>query len=438
MVQNFQSWGRYPQVSQNFYKPIWLPSDLATYGSDLLLAYGQGRSYGDVALNGDNSIIVTTSLNRFISFNNETGLLRCEAGVTLADILRFAVPRGWFLPVTPGTKFVSVGGAIANDVHGKNHHKAGCFGNYVPRFSLLRSDGKKECSETENSDLYAATIGGIGLTGLILDADIQLKKIESSYIDMEGIQFSGLEEYHALSNESDKDYDYTVAWIDCITSGDKFARGVYMRGNHCSDPKYGKKTHRDPFLNVPFIFPEWCVNRYSMKLINTLYYHKQIHKKVKAIQHYEPFFYPLDMVNNWNRGYGKRGLLQFQCVIPSDAAEGVLKEMLYKIVDNGSASFLSVIKDFGDMKSPGMLSFPRKGTTLCMDFPFRGDSSFKLFKTLEDMTVEAGGALYPAKDACMAGESFKKFYPRWKEFSKFIDPRFSSSFWRRVIGENHA
>ncbi len=438
MRTDFQSWGRHPFVShKNVYQPAWLPESLTEFETPIL-PYGQGRSYGDCALNDGNSIISTKSLNRFISFDSENGLVTCESGVTLADILKFAVPRGWFLPVTPGTKFVSVGGAIANDVHGKNHHRAGCFGNHVPSFTLLRSDGIKHCSQNENPELYAATIAGLGLTGLILSATIQLKKIQSAYVETENIKFVGLDEYQTLSAESDKDYDYTVAWIDCVSAGDKFARGIYMRGNHTEEPSHGFKLHHDPFISVPFVFPELmaktAMNHLTMKLFNSTYYAASQIKSGKVIKHYEPFFYPLDMIDNWNRGYGKLGMLQFQCAIPNSDAKEVINNMLKRIVENGSASFLSVLKDFGDVKSPGMLSFPRKGMTLCMDFPFRGESSLRLFKDLERMTVEAGGALYPAKDACMQPESYKKCYPEWENFAKFIDPAFSSSFWRRVMG----
>jgi len=434
MVGKYQSWGRNPIVEQVAHVPLWKPDNLDVFSGASIIPYGNGRSYGDCALNDGGTVVVTQKMDHFIKFDSDSGIIRCEAGVLLGDILKLAVPHGWFLPVTPGTKFISVGGAIANDVHGKNHHKAGCFGNHVIELTLLRSDGIFKCSEENNSDMFHATIGGIGLTGLILEAEIQLHKIQSSYINVESIQFSGVDEYRSLSNESDKLFDYTVAWIDCVTRGKGFARGVFMRGNHCEDSSLGKKVHREPFLNVPFILPEFLVNRYSMKLINVGYFYKQISKVKKNIQHYEPFFYPLDMISNWNRGYGRRGLLQFQCVVPSMNAEQVVKEMLKIIVENGSASFLSVLKDFGDITSKGMLSFPRKGMTLCMDFPNRGERSKQLFKKLENMTVDAGGALYTAKDSCMSSENFKKFYPNWEKFIKFIDPRFSSSLWRRVMG----
>lgn len=429
----FDSWGRYPKSTPaevKYYE--WRFENFPQF-SHSVLPYGQGRSYGDSCLNNDQALLVTQHFNRLIEFNNQTGILRCESGVTLAEILEFSVPKGWFLPVSPGTKFVSVGGAIANDVHGKNHHRAGSFGCHVLSFELLRSDGTRVvCSQTENAALYNATIAGLGLTGLITWAEIQLKPINGPLIDMESIKFESLDEFFELSKESEKKFEYTVAWLDCVAKDENFGRGIFMQGNHSDRLDPGKKQL--DFLCVPIDFPSFALNNLTVKAFNTLYYAKQREKVVVKPIHYNPFFYPLDSVHAWNKIYGKRGFLQFQCVVPNNDGEGqvTIKEILEEIVDSGGASFLAVLKEFGDVKSPGMLSFPRKGITLCLDFANRGAETLALFRRLYDVVHINAGAIYPAKDACLTKEEFRAAYPRWEEFVDHVDPKFSSSFWRRV------
>lgn len=430
------SWGRYPRVSQRSIRFDWRHSALPLT-EELLLPYGQGRSYGDSCLNQDNVILTTSGLNRLISFNSESGVLRCEAGTTLAQILDFAVPRGWFLPVTPGTKFVSIGGAIANDVHGKNHHCAGTFGRHIERFELLRSDGERLiCSANTQSDLFKATIGGLGLTGLILWADLQLIPVQGANIDVENIKFTCFDEFFEISKDSDSDqsYPYTVAWLDCLAKDSSFGRGIFMRGRHSQSLQSPRKPLDLP-LGIPIDFPGWVLNHATIKLFNYVYYNKQRVRHHSFCTHYQPFFYPLDAVANWNRIYGRRGLFQFQCAVPSSKDQSGAKSVLKAIVASGRASFLAVAKEFGSIESPGMLSFPRPGVTLCLDFPNQGAATLTLMKELEALVGSLGGALYPAKDACMSGSSFKNVYPQWKLFSSFIDPRFSSSFWRRVTQE---
>ena len=436
---NYESWGRFPKVDQKAFCPQWR-SDVASYfknkqgDSGSTLPFGQGRSYGDVCLNGGGSILSSQNLRNFISFDDATGLLICEAGVTLEEIINFGLPNGYFLPVSPGTKYVSLGGAIANDIHGKNHHVAGTFGRHVPKFGLVRSDGQYlECSEDSNPEMYRATIGGLGLTGFIVWAALQLKPVKNSFIDMDSIKFGGLDEFFEISKKSDKDFEYTVAWIDCLASGDSLGRGIFMRGNHLDKPK--NQCPKEPFkpkLIVPIDAPSWALNHWSVKAFNFAFYNKQINKEVRKTVHYDPFFYPLDSVLAWNKIYGKRGFIQFQCVVPSESGHTKIREILKVIAESGRASFLAVLKEFGTINSPGILSFPRPGTTLCLDFPFEGDITKKLYERLEAIVNDADGALYPAKDPFMTPESFTKYYPQWKEFSKYIDPGFSSSFWRRV------
>jgi len=434
-MSDYQSWGRYPLANQQAAPVFWTSQFLPPSEGAGMLPHGLGRSYGDVCLNDGGRVIPTRALNRFISFDQSMGVLRCETGVSLLEILRFCVPRGWFLPVTPGTRYVTIGGAVANDVHGKNHHRAGTFGRHVRQFELLRSDGRRiVCSPSENESLFAATIAGMGLTGLITWAEIQMIPIKNRYIDTRSIKFGSLDDFFALSAESEKEFDYTVSWIDCLARGKSLGRGLFMCGNHSEDTSRGlaeKKGDAGGGIPVPFEFPGFFLNSLTVKLFNLLYYHRQIRKTVSTTVDYTPFFYPLDAVDCWNRIYGKRGLLQYQCVVPHENAEAI-REILGRIAASGQGSFLAVLKVTGDVPSPGLLSFPKPGVTLALDFPVKGERTFELFRSLDAVVRQAGGRLYPAKDACMSSEDFQSYYPNWREFAKFIDPVFSSSFWRRV------
>ncbi len=428
----FESWGRYPRHSASLHPLYWaeeFPPKLSA--GEKMLPVGMGRSYGDVCLLEDGTLVRTLALDRLLAFDPATGLLRCEAGTTLAEILDFAVPRGWFLPVTPGTKYVTIGGAIANDIHGKNHHVAGTFGRHVPRFELVRSDGQSyQCSPTENPELYSATIAGLGLTGLITWAEVQLRPIRSRLIRYKGTKFVGIDEFVALSRASTH-VECTVAWIDCVAQGENFARGIFMQGDHSDIP--GELTPSPkPKLTMPFDLPGFVFNRTSIGAFNTLYYNKQFGKEKTGLVDYEPFFYPLDSILHWNRLYGKEGFLQFQCVLPWGSDQMGIVRVLKAITASGLGSFLAVIKVFGDIPSPGMMSFPMPGITLALDFPIREEVSFDLLDRLADITAEFGGRIYPAKDARMSATHFQHFYPQWQEFSAFIDPAIDSSFWRRV------
>jgi FAD/FMN-containing dehydrogenase len=361
--------------------------------------------------------------------------------VLLSTILRLVVPQGWFLPVTPGTQFVTVGGAIANDVHGKNHHLAGSFGNHVLQFELLRSDGSRRvCSPTEYADWYAATIGGLGLTGLITWAEVQLRRVANPYLDTESIRFRSLEEFFELSQASERDYEYTVSWIDCAFTGKRLGRGLFNRGNHApaamdvsqlpANLPSGVAEHA---RRVPLTPPLSLINPISLKSFNTLYFNKQGPDVVRSLQHYRPFFYPLDALLEWNRIYGPKGFYQYQSAVPPERALAVTRQMLEVIAQSGMGSFLAVLKQFGEPASRGMLSFPTPGTTLALDFPNTGPRLHKLFEALDRIVLDAGGRLYAAKDGRMGPAIFKAGYPRWTEFASFIDPRFSSGLWRRVM-----
>jgi len=432
-VLHYGSWGRVFSPSQRVLgmrdRSAALPD-----GEGTLLAYGVGRSYGDSCLNDGNTLLRARDLDRFIAFDAATGVLRCEAGVLLSEIIDFALPRGYFLPVTPGTKFVTVGGAIANDVHGKNHHRDGSIGHHVPRFELLRSDGSRRvCSVEDNPELYRATIGGLGLTGLVTWAEIRLRPVKGPWISQRAIRFGSLAEFFSLSGPLEEQHQFVVAWLDCAARGPGATRGVFFAGDHddCPDP-VGKPAA----LPFPVEPPLSLINGVTLRAFNELYYRVPRGGDGKLTRvSYDPFFYPLDRVHDWNRVYGPRGFFQYQCVVPDgDTGREALSDVLSRISESGQGSFLGVLKRFGAMPSVGLMSFPQPGYTLALDFPNRGESTLQLFEGLDQVVIAAGGRGYPAKDSRMSPASFRSFYPQWEDFAAYIDPRFSSSFWRRVTG----
>jgi FAD/FMN-containing dehydrogenase len=374
-------------------------------------------------------------LNRFICFDQSRGVLRCEAGVTLAQILELVVPRGWFLPVVPGTKWVSVGGAIANDIHGKNHHRAGTFGAHVACLELMRSTGERMlCSPERNAELFGATVGGLGLTGLILWAEIRLKRIPGAQVGMERIRFSSLKDFIELSTD-DQRYEYTVAWIDCLSVGKALGRGLFLRGDHVAETAPPQR-HRNFSLSVPLDLPSGVINRATTALFNALYYRAQLGTIRRQTVHYDPFFFPLDGIGSWNRLYGPKGFLQYQCVTCGESEDAAIAELLERVARSNETPSLAVLKRFGPVPSPGLLSFPRPGTTLAIDFAMRGASTLALLDQLDRIVTESGGAVYPAKDARMTGTNFRRYFPQWERFASQIDPKFSSSFWRRVTADS--
>lgn len=397
-----------------------------------VLAYGNGRSYGDSCLNPGGALLQTRSLDRFIRFDRDHGVLACEAGVLLADILRLAVPAGWFLPVVPGTAYVTVGGAIANDVHGKNHHRAGTFGCHVRRLELLRSNGERwNCSPSDRPQWLAATIGGLGLTGVITWAELQLRRIPGPWMEVESIRFANLDEFCDLSMQADEGFEYTVAWIDCLSRGRSLGRGLLQQANHCGEGLQGRGAGAWQ-ASVPCVSPVSLVNAATLRAFNVLHYHRQRSRHARRIGHFQSFFFPLDRVLHWNRLYGPRGFYQYQCVIPVAAAREATAQLLESIARSRQGSFLAVLKRFGSSSSPGMLSFPHQGFTLALDFPNKGQPMERLFCELDAVVGAAAGRLYPAKDGRMPGWLFRNGYRRWKEFVPHIDPACSSSLWRRV------
>jgi FAD/FMN-containing dehydrogenase len=433
------SWGRYPRSPQVAVNCHWqdeahklLIAHMENFGTTL--PFGNGRSYGDSCLAQSNHVVGTRGLKRFVDADWSNGVITAEAGTTLDAVLQVAIPRGWFLPVTPGTKFVTLGGALANDIHGKNHHHRGTFGRHILAFGLLRSDGSDlVCSVSENAELFAASIGGLGLTGIVTWVRFSLIPIQSSQIDSTTIRFNSLDEFCALSEEIDLKNEYSVAWIDCLAAGKNLGRGVFSYGNHAPSGALSYSTKAK--LNVPFVFPISAVNAATLGVFNNVYFHKHSQSKLERTVDYDPFFYPLDGIINWNRIYGRNGFQQYQCALPLATARDGIRELLRTIAAHGEGSFLAVLKRFGQAVSPGLISFPMEGLTLALDFPQKATKTHKLFESLDGTVRAAGGRIYPAKDAHMVGSDFRLAYPGWKALERLRDPALMSQFWKRVTEE---
>lgn len=432
----FLSWGNYPPLPQAMHACHWrdsIPGDVAAlagaHGS--VLPVGNGRSYGDSCLAASGHVLGMSRLDRFIRADWEAGILVAEAGASFGEILAEIVPRGWFLPVTPGTRFVTLGGAIANDVHGKNHTVRGTFGRHVRSLGLFRShEGRKTCSPAENDELFSATIGGLGLTGVIEWAEVQLLPIRSSTLETIETRFDTLVEYLQLSAQSDQAHEYGVAWIDCTAKGKALGRGVHTAADFSLAGRLEASARRR--VDIPATPPVSLVNGVSIRAMNALYRHARPRRQRRAVVGYEPYFYPLDGIGRWNRLYGPRGFQQHQSVIPEADAESAIVAMLAAVADSGAGTFLAVLKRFGTASSPGLLSFPRPGITLALDFAQEEGLEDVLFPRLDAITREAGGRLYPAKDAHMRGEDFRRAYPDWQKVEALRDPALSSRFWKRV------
>ncbi len=380
----FVSWGKYSPHCPKLHDYYW-DNDLATLMKSgvAVLAVGNRRSYGDVCLNSHGLTIVTDHYDRFIQFDCDSGTVECCAGVGLDELNAITVAAGWFVPVTPGTKYVTLGGMVANDVHGKNHHNAGAFGNHILELTLLRSkDGFMTCGPGENPDLFAATIGGMGLTGVITRIKLKLKKVASRQLFVEDIPFSSLDEFHSLTEESDSQWEYTVAWLN----GDSFTpdrvAGVFSRAKHVE--KNADHLIRDAGvpLHIPFIAPNVLLNRPVMKIFNKLYSFMNRQSR-DSIKEYNSFFYPLDKVENWNILYGKRGFFQYQFVVPLNGGLAVIKQILAIAKKYHHEPYLSVLKTFGTIKSVGLMSFPQRGYTLAMDFPNRGKITLMMLSDID-------------------------------------------------------
>ena len=430
-MQRISSWGKLLNTSHD----VQTLTDRTQLAAQLQnkppgIAYGMGRSYGDVCLNPNGLIWDTKKLDRLIDFNPQTGRLICEAGVLLKTIQQLFIPQGWMLPVTPGTQLVTIGGAIANDVHGKNHHRVGSFGNHVHHIELIRTDGEIiQCSPVHQPNWFEATIGGLGLTGVIATAEIQLQRTSSPWIDTETHAFTTLHEFFKLADASESNWDYTVSWIDCFSK--KATRGLFMRGNFSEKILAPPKPSRT--LSVPCTLPTSAANAFTLRPFNALYFNLKKNQPQQHTTYYENFFYPLDHIQHWNRAYGPKGFYQYQCVIPHAVRHDAIEAMLQTIAASGEGSFLAVLKTFGQIPSKGMLSFPQHGVTLALDFPNKNQKTKKLFEQLDTIVSNATGRIYPAKDARMPKALFEAGYPRHTEFLTYRDPGISSALSRRLM-----
>ena len=406
-------WGRYPVIEADLYAPNTI-GELQRLKLECnhigVTPRGLGRSYGDSSLG--NTVVSTRYLDHILAFDEATGIVHCSGGVTLADLLNTFVPQGWFLPVTPGTRFVTIGGAIASDVHGKNHHSEGCFCNHILSIQLFLSEERiVTCSRTEYTDLFHATCGGMGLTGIILSASLQLKPIKSTLIDQTTFQAKNIEEVLALF-EREVDKTYSVAWIDCIVKGSSLGRSLLMVGEHVQEGGYPMQNKLA--IDLPLDMPSQLLNRYTVQAFNTIYYNRILKNMEQSKVHYAPFFYPLDRVNDWNRLYGKNGFTQYQFVIQKAAGLEGMTKILKLIAASGRGSFLAVLKAFG-MQNDNFLSFPMEGYTLALDFKVE-PALFPLLNKLDALVLDYGGRLYLTKDARMSEATFKKSYPAWERF----------------------
>ena len=410
MTTTISGWGNYPRQESKCMKPstaALLRAAVNREGS--LIARGMGRSYGDSA--NAHKVLTTSYCNHFIDFDEHTGKLTAEAGITLREILTVIVPKGWFLPVTPGTSYVTLGGALASDVHGKNHHSSGTFGQHVKSISMVLGTGEVvTASEDENPDLFHATCGGMGLTGVILSATIQLITIRSSLINQKTIKADCIETA-CEAFEENINATYSVAWIDCLAKGKSLGRSVLMLGEHAEEGGL-EVDIKDP-VSVPFNTPSALLNSITMKTFNGAYWHKAKHNRTQIVP-LMPYFYPLDAIGNWNKLYGKSGFLQFQCVIPKENGIANMRKLLTEITESGEGSFLAVLKQFGKVND-NLLSFPTEGYTLALDFKLN-ESTMQTVSRLEAMTLDMGGRLYLTKDAVMQESTFKATYPNWEKF----------------------
>ena len=405
-----------------------------------MICRGEGRSYGDAAMSRDGLVMLTSGLSGLCRFDASTGLLEAEAGMTIKAILEHVVPLGWFPPVTPGTKHVSLGGAVAADVHGKNHHRDGAIGAHVVDLELMLADRRTvRCGPDRHADLFWATVGGMGLTGVITKVTLQLIPIESSSIAAQHSKAPNLESAFRWFENGANDDHYTVAWIDCVSSGRSLGRSVMMRGHHARRGElgaYALSSHRTRPYRIPVECPSLLVNPLTVAVFNQAYYSVQGRKTSPFLVDYDRFFYPLDVVGNWNYLYGRRGFLQYQFVIPGAGAFDGVRRVLERVVERHCAIFLAVLKQFGPA-NPAPLSFPDSGYTLALDLPMRGRDTLGLLDELDDIVLAFGGRVYLAKDARLSSDRFSRMYPRlrdWLRVKRAVDPhgRFSSDLARRL------
>lgn len=429
------SWGRTFRYAHEMRRIGRLDQTPATHyvGDKKVIFRGLGRSYGDVALNADGVLCEAHGPDNLLAFDRDSGRIKAQSGMTIADLNAITVPAGWIIPVSPGTQFVTLGGAIANDVHGKNHHIDGSVGAHIKSLKLVRSDGEQLiCSAAKNAEMFVATISGLGLTGYIEWVDLQLKPIRSSDMFVENVRYASLDAFFELSDSS-IDWPYSAAWVDCFSSSDCLGSGIFTRARFLTagelqSPIQGRRL--DVFCELPTML----LNKYTISTFNWLY-KRRTGAQFCGQQGFQKVFYPLDGISNWNRIYGAAGFYQHQSIIPIAQSNTGISDLLQTIKASGQGSFLAVLKRHGPETSPGMNSFPMDGISLALDFPNRGPKTLKLLRALDDIAVAHGGRMYPAKDATMTHDAYQTGYPNWQALEALRDPKISSSFWRRVT--NH-
>lgn len=432
---NYFSWGRLKRTSA---PQVIKPNNYEDLLKNLkkhrklgkVLPIGMMRSYGNSCLIKEGLMLDMTEFRKINSFDEQSGLINVQAGISLDELLKFIVPKGWFVPTSPGTKYVTIGGAIANDIHGKNHHKFGSFCNSVKKMKVLSTEGKLQLLEDPDDEMFRATCGGLGLTGLILEAEIQLAEIKSSYLNVETIKFNNLKEFFEIEKQSIENYEFTVSWIDLTNESKYFGRGLFQRANWADDKDL--TPHSSLRIPIPFSLGFNLVGKKLMKLFNFLYFSKNLKKKTKEKTHYGSFFYPLDVLKGWNKLYGKNGFSQYQFVLPEENSKTGLDEILKVLKNDKFMPRLCVLKTFGKIPSLGHLSFPLKGTTLAMDFPINIKKNKNLYSKLDEIVIKNGGRIYPAKDSFMNSRTFQSSYKNFLKFKKFKDTHISSDFWERV------
>lgn len=435
MKIQLSGWGNYP-VAECEVRRIYNLSTVKNFvlKNDNLITRGLGRSYADQSLNSS-GIVLENGLNRLLDFDERNGILHAESGLSFYDILKIFLKKGYFPSVTPGTKFVTLGGAVASDVHGKNHHKEGSISEHISEITLMLADGSIK-KLNPDMDLFWATFSGMGLTGVVLDVKFRLKKVETSYIRFKSVRVKDLDELMAVITENDKNFTYTVAWVDSLAKGKSLGRGVGMFGEHAKLEELPDKLKREPLkfverrtLSIPFYFPSFLLNDLTIGLFNEAYY--ITHGTYEGIIDYEKFFYPLDSINHWNRAYGKRGFVQFQFVVPEDKT---LIELFESIVKHGGGSFLAVLKRMGNQK--GYFAFGMEGWTFALDFPVKS-GLFEFLRKLSRKIADKGGRIYLTKDAILEPDVFRDMYPEWRDWKSIkesVDPsnKFQSDFSRRL------
>ena len=428
-MKKISSWGNVKSVKYKNYLNFYSQKSNFNENFTNSIVFGNGRSYGDVCF-GLDSIILSKDLNRVIKFDEKTGSFTCEAGLLLNDLFKYIVPKGWFLPVVPGTQYISIGGAVANDIHGKNHHRMGSFGNHIKEIKIKKTNNETIiCSENLNEDLFRATIGGLGLTGIIIEVTIQLIKINNSFISVSTLPFYSFKEYLELNSKLEKDYHYTVAWMD-VDIRKKQINGIFHSGNHSE--KNERLVYDQKKLKLfPFNLPFSLINNFTIFFLNKFYFLLNKQKK-DTLMKLNNFFFPLDILYDWNKAYGKSGFYQYQFILPLDRIEESVGEILNIIFDSKIKPALTVVKTFGDIPSKGYLSFSREGVSFAIDFPNKGRKLNLLFNKLDNIIFQYNGALYPAKDIRMSREMFSFSFPLIKTFLKYKDPKMTSSFFERV------